>query len=83
MFVTRVLAAIVVILPNWKMFWKVAMPLSIPSFVIVLLFEFQASWNNLQAGLIYLNAGSVSGFTAPLGIAYAMTNFLSRDVMRR
>lgn len=59
----------------WKMFWKVAMPLSIPSFVIVLLFEFQASWNNLQAGLIYLNAGSVSGFTAPLGIAYAMTKY--------
>lgn len=59
----------------WKMFWKVAMPLSIPSFVIVFLFEFQASWNNLQAGLIYLNAGSVEGFTAPLGIAYAMTKY--------
>jgi multiple sugar transport system permease protein len=59
----------------WKMFWKVAMPLSIPSFVIVLLFEFQASWNNLQQALIYLNAGSVEGFTAPLGIAYAMTKY--------
>lgn len=59
----------------WKMFWKVAMPLSIPSFVIVFLFEFQASWNNLQAGLIYLNAGTVEGFTAPLGIAYAMTKY--------
>lgn len=59
----------------WTMFWRVAMPLSIPSFVIVLLFEFQASWNNLQAALIYLNAGSVDGFTAPLGIAYAMTKY--------
>src|SRR3954453_1782388 len=59
----------------WRMFWKVAMPLSIPSFVIVLLFEFQASWNNLQQALIYLNAGSVEGFTAPLGIAYAMTKY--------
>ncbi|WP_315094134.1 carbohydrate ABC transporter permease [uncultured Cellulomonas sp.] len=59
----------------WTMFWKVAMPLSVPSFVIVLLFEFQASWNNLQAALIYLNAGSVEGFTAPLGIAYAMTKY--------
>ena len=59
----------------WSMFWRVAMPLSIPSFVIVLLFEFQASWNNLQAALIYLNAGSVDGFTAPLGIAYAMTKY--------
>jgi multiple sugar transport system permease protein len=59
----------------WSMFWRVVMPLSIPSFVIVLLFEFQASWNNLQAALIYLNAGSVDQFTAPLGIAYAMTRY--------
>ncbi len=59
----------------WKMFWRIAMPLSIPSFVIVFLFEFQASWNNLQAALIYLNAGSVEEFTAPLGIAYAMTKY--------
>jgi multiple sugar transport system permease protein len=42
---------------------------------MVLLFEFQASWNNLQAALIYLNAGSVEQFTAPLGIAYAMTRY--------
>ena len=59
----------------WKMFWKIAMPLSIPSFVIVFLFEFQASWNNLQSALIYLNAGSPEDFTAPLGIAYAMTKY--------
>jgi multiple sugar transport system permease protein len=59
----------------WKMFWRIAMPLSIPSFIIVFLFEFQASWNNLQSALIYLNAGSVEGYTAPLGIAYAMTRY--------
>lgn len=59
----------------WGLFWRIAMPLSIPSFVIVFLFEFQASWNNLQAALIYLNAGSVDEFTAPLGIAYAMTKY--------
>jgi len=59
----------------WTMFWRVVMPLSVPSFVIVLLFEFQASWNNLQQALIYLNAGSVDGFTAPLGVAYAMTKY--------
>ncbi|WP_127819410.1 carbohydrate ABC transporter permease [Microbacterium sp. CPCC 204701] len=59
----------------WGLFWRIAMPLSIPSFVIVFLFEFQASWNNLQAALIYLNAGQVSDFTAPLGIAYAMTKY--------
>jgi multiple sugar transport system permease protein len=59
----------------WKMFWRIAMPLSIPSFIIVFLFEFQASWNNLQAALIYLNAGSVEEYTTPLGIAYAMTKY--------
>ena len=59
----------------WRLFTKIAMPLSIPSFVIVLLFEFQASWNNLQQALIYLNAGSVDEFTAPLGIAYSMTKY--------
>ncbi|MFE5291874.1 carbohydrate ABC transporter permease [Isoptericola sp. NPDC056618] len=59
----------------WRMFWKIVMPLSIPSFVIVFVFEFQASWNNLQAALIYLNAGSPEKFTAPLGIAYAMTKY--------
>jgi multiple sugar transport system permease protein len=59
----------------WGMFWRIVFPLSIPSFVIVFLFEFQASWNNLQAALIYLNAGSPEEFTAPLGIAYAMTKY--------
>ena len=47
------------------MFWRIAMPLSIPSFVIVFLFEFQASWNNLQAALIYLNAGIGRGLHRP------------------
>ncbi|MBI5160727.1 MAG: carbohydrate ABC transporter permease [Micrococcales bacterium] len=57
------------------LFRRIAMPLSIPSFVIVLLFEFQASWNNLQASLIYLNGGSASGYTVPLGIASAMSKY--------
>ncbi|MEC5189864.1 MULTISPECIES: carbohydrate ABC transporter permease [unclassified Arthrobacter] len=57
------------------LFRLIALPLSIPSLVVIFLFEFQASWNNLQSALIYLNAGSVEGFTAPLGIAYAMTKY--------
>lgn len=57
------------------LFRRIAMPLAIPSFIIVFLFEFQASWNNLQAGLIYLNAGTVDDFTVPLGIAYSMTKY--------
>jgi len=59
----------------WGLFRRIAMPLSIPSFIIVFLFEFQASWNNFQGSLIYLNGGSPSGFTVPLGISYAMTVF--------
>lgn len=59
----------------WGLFWKIAMPLSIPSFIIVFLFEFQAAWNNFQGALIYLNGESISGFTAPLGIAFAMTKY--------
>jgi multiple sugar transport system permease protein len=57
------------------LFRRIAMPLAIPSFIIVFLFEFQSSWNNLQASLIYLNAGSVEDFTVPLGIAFAMTKY--------
>lgn len=60
---------------QWTTYWRIVFPLSVPSFIIVLLFEFQASWNNLQAALIYLNAGSPEDFTAPLGIAYAMTKY--------
>ena len=59
----------------WGLFRRIAMPLSVPSFIIVFVFEFQASWNNLQSALIYLNAGSPEDFTAPLGIAYAMTKY--------
>jgi multiple sugar transport system permease protein len=59
----------------WQLFWRIAMPLSLPSFIIVFLFEFQASWNNLMGGLIYLNAGSVDDYTVPLGISYAMTKY--------
>ena len=32
-------------------------------------------YNTTKAALIYLNAGSVEGFTVPLGISYAMTAF--------
>jgi len=59
----------------WSMFWRIAMPLAKPSFIIVFLFEFQASWNNLQGALIYLNGGTTDGFTVPLGISYAMTRY--------
>lgn len=59
----------------WGLFWRIAAPLSVPSFVIVFIFEFQASWNNLQAPLIYLSFGAPEQFTVPLGISYAMSLF--------
>lgn len=59
----------------WGLFRRIAMPLSIPSFIIIFIFEFQASWNNLQGALIYLNGGSTHNFTVPLGVSYAMTTF--------
>lgn len=62
-------------LSYWGMFWRIAFPLSVPSFIIIFLFEFQASWNNLQAALIYLNAGSPEQYTVPLGIASAMVKY--------
>jgi multiple sugar transport system permease protein len=57
------------------LFWRIALPLSVPSFIIVFLFEFQASWNNLQGALIYLNLGSADQYTVPLGISSAMTRY--------
>jgi multiple sugar transport system permease protein len=57
------------------LFRRIALPLSIPSFIIIFIFEFQASWNNLQSALIYLNGGSPSNFTVPLGLNYAMVKY--------
>ncbi|MGP9707468.1 carbohydrate ABC transporter permease [Brachybacterium sp. AOP24-D1-21] len=58
-----------------SLFRRIALPLALPSAVIVWLFEFQASWNNFQGALIYLNFGTPDEYTVPLGINYAMTLF--------
>jgi len=54
---------------------RIAFPLALPSSIIVFLFEFQASWQNFQGPLIYLNFGDVKDYTVPLGINFAMTRF--------
>ena len=54
---------------------RIAFPLALPSSIIVFLFEFQASWQNFQGPLIYLNYGDPTQYTVPLGISYAMTQF--------
>jgi len=52
-----------------------SLPRDLPSSIIVFIFEFQASWQNFQGPLIYLNFGSPEQYTVPLGISYAMTQF--------
>jgi len=60
---------------SFGLFRRIAFPLALPSAVIVFIFEFQASWNNFAAPLIYLNFGSPEQYTVPLGINYAMQLF--------
>lgn len=51
----------------WTMFRRIALPLSWPALIIVFVFEFQASWNNLIQALIYL--GNRTGlYTVPIGL---------------
>ncbi|WP_353081251.1 carbohydrate ABC transporter permease [Tessaracoccus lapidicaptus] len=59
----------------FDLFRRIAFPLTLPSAIIVFLFEFQASWNNFTGALIYLNFGSPEDFTVPLGINYAMAKY--------
>ncbi|GAA4905094.1 carbohydrate ABC transporter permease [Tessaracoccus lubricantis] len=59
----------------WALFRRIAFPLTLPSAIIIFLFEFQASWNNFTGALIYLNFGTPENFTVPLGINYAMTKY--------
>lgn len=55
------------------LFTRIALPLALPSSIIVFIFEFQASWNNFAGPLIYLSLGDPGDYTVPLGIKYAMT----------
>lgn len=57
------------------LFARIAFPLTLPSAIIVFLFEFQAAWNNFTGALIYLNFRDVKDYTVPLGINFAMTRF--------
>ena len=49
------------------------MPLSIPSFIIVFLFEFQAAWTDLMRPLIYLRDSDT--FTVPRGLKSLVDQF--------
>jgi len=51
---------------NWKIFSRIALPLTKPALVVTLLFEFQAAWTDLMRPLIYLRDSST--FTIPRGL---------------
>jgi multiple sugar transport system permease protein len=58
---------------NWKIFWKIGIPLSKPAIVVTMLFEIQAAWTELQRALIYLQDSSQ--FTVPRGLKALVDKF--------
>jgi multiple sugar transport system permease protein len=55
------------------MFWRVALPLSVPVLIITFIFELQASWSDLMRPLIYLRDTSL--FTLPRGLKVVLDRF--------
>jgi multiple sugar transport system permease protein len=58
---------------NWKIFSRIALPLTKPAIVVTLLFEFQAAWTDLMRPLIYLR--SAEKFTVPRGLKSLVDQF--------
>jgi multiple sugar transport system permease protein len=50
----------------WTMFWRIAVPLAKPALIVTAVFEFKASWTELQKALIYLRSDDT--FTIPRGL---------------
>jgi multiple sugar transport system permease protein len=50
----------------WTMFWRIVVPLARPALIVTFVFEFKASWTELQKALIYLRGDS--DFTVPRGL---------------
>lgn len=50
----------------WTMFWRIAAPLAKPALIVTAVFEFKASWTELQKAIIYLRADGT--FTVPRGL---------------
>jgi multiple sugar transport system permease protein len=55
------------------LFWKIAFPLISPALLVVLVFEFKASWTDLMKPLIYLRNESL--FTLPRGLKVVLDRF--------
>jgi multiple sugar transport system permease protein len=58
---------------NWRIFSRIALPLTKPAIVVTLLFEFQAAWTDLMRPLIYLR--SSEKFTIPRGLKALVDQF--------
>lgn len=58
---------------NWTIFTRIAVPLCKPALIVTIVFEFQASWTNLMAALIYLRDSST--FTVPRGLKALLDQF--------
>ena len=56
---------------EWRVFWRIVVPLSTPALATVALFQFIAVWNDFGGPLLYLNDPD----TFPL--AYALEQFVS------
>lgn len=56
------------------LFWRIAVPLSKPALIIVFIFEFQASWDDLLKPLIYLG-NHTELYTIPLGLNSLFVKF--------
>ncbi|WP_168626603.1 MULTISPECIES: carbohydrate ABC transporter permease [unclassified Cryobacterium] len=58
---------------NWKIFSRIAVPLTKPALAVVLLFEAEAAWTDLMRGLIYLR--DTATFTVPRGLKALVDQF--------
>jgi multiple sugar transport system permease protein len=56
-----------------RMWWSIALPLTKAALLVVLIFEFKASWTDLVKPLIYLR--DASQFTVPLGLKQLLDTF--------
>jgi multiple sugar transport system permease protein len=57
----------------FRMFRSVAVPLTLPALIVVLIFELKASWTDLMKPLIFLK--DLDLFTLPRGLKYVVDSF--------
>ena len=57
---------------NLRMWWNVALPLTVPALIVVFVFEIKAAWTDLVRPLIFLR--DVDTFTLPRGLKAIVDN---------